>query len=158
MDLRKESGEKLRVKRHSVQSGFTLIEIIIAVMILAISFTTILGLQSSSTDQAIRTRNKQQAMLMAREIMSAIELTGTAIENTSMNAPARVVLEKYLPADSKKPIEKDPTALPLTADLNINYWGVKGLPDKSIKRVTLKLYWSDNPQDKIVIEYFIPIF
>lgn len=139
-----------------LQQGFTLIEIIIAVMVLAVSLTTILGLQSSSTDQAIRTRNKQEAMLIAREIMSAIELQGSAIENISLNTSALEVLQKYLPPDKQKKNRAE-TGLPLQADLSIDFWAMKGLPDKSVKKVSLVVYWSDNPQDKISIIYFIPL-
>lgn len=139
-----------------VQRGFTLVEIIIAVMILAVSLTTILGLQSSSTAQAIRTKNKQEAMLAAREIMAAIELQGATVENISLNSTVEEVLKKYLPPERTKS-GKIGSSLPLRADLSIDFWATKGLPDKSVKKVALVVYWSDNPQDKISIIYFVPL-
>lgn len=146
-------------RKLNTQRGFTLIEIIIAVMILAFSLTALLGLQSSATDQAIRTRNKQQAMLMARKIMSAIELQGAIVQNTKIEAPAAQVLQKFLvqdPQETKKEKTAASTELPLTANLTIEYWPVEGLPEKSIQKVSLSLFWSSNPADTIDVVYFIP--
>ncbi len=147
------------MRNRPTNRGFTLIEVIIAVMILAFSLTTLLGLQSSSTDQAIRTRNKQQAMLMARKIMSSVELQGSLIKPMKLSADANQVLERFLmadPSEKKKKSEKTVAGLPLNADIAIEFWNMEGLPEKSVLKIALVVSWSPNPADSVEVLYFVP--
>lgn len=138
---------------HS-SAGFTLLEIIIAVMVLAVSLTTLLGLQSSATDEAIRTRNKHRAMLAAREVMAALENEGGDLKPSKINGSIDDILDRYMPEGLKKEGSKE-ESLPLMGELEIAFWNIKSLPENSLLKATLKVYWSNNPQDEINVVYFI---
>ena len=127
-------------------------------MILGISLVTLLGLQTSATNQAIRTRNKQQAMLIARRIMSAIENQGSSVPNINKLAPAEEILKLFVAVD---PVDatnqtKNKFQTPLDAEIKIDFISIKGLPDNSVKKVTLRVFWSANPADSIEVVYCIP--
>lgn len=135
--------------------GFTLVEIVIAVAVLSISLITLLGLQASATSEAVRTRNKQSAMLMARRIMSNIELDTDLLTDKSVNGTAEELLNQFGtsdPADSSH----GGTEATLMGDLNIQSWKIEGLPEDSIKRIQLKVSWSASPEDKVEVIYFVP--
>ena len=136
--------------------GFTLIEIIIAVMILSISLITLLGLQSSATEIALRTRNKQEAMLASRALMSAIEYSSSDIENQKAKGPVSEVAQRFLNKEAIAPLVAQEQKLPLTANLTIEYWPIAGLPENRVQRITLIVAWSDNPADSLTTYYFIP--
>ena len=139
-------------------SGFTLIEIVIAIMILAMSLVTLLGLQSASIDQSIRTKNKTRAMLAARQIMSVIETEGQTIDLQEKSGTVNEILSKFLknpPKDSKEEQELLDTES-LQAYLVVEKWDVKGLPKDVARRIRLRISWSDSPVDSIEVVYFIP--
>ena len=60
-------------------SGFTLIEVVFAVLILAGSLVVLLGLQTSSLQLTGRGKMTQQAMLYARRILAPIETSKEGI-------------------------------------------------------------------------------
>ena len=136
-------------------AGFTLIEIIIAVMILAVSLTTLLGLQSSATQTAIQTRNKQEAILTSRAIMSAIEYAGGVIKNQSTKGSASDVALRFLSQEATAPIVAQEKRIPLTAALTIEDWPMEGLPANSLKKVTLTIGWGPKPEDSVTTYYFV---
>lgn len=138
------------------QTGFTLIEIIIAVMILAISLTTLLGLQSASMNQAVRTRNAQEAMLAARTIMSGIEYAGGSLKNREFKGTVTEVAKNFIIGDVFKPLEAKQQIIPLQAFVKIEYWPVKGLPDDAMQKITLTVSWSSATTDQVTIYYFQP--
>ena len=141
--------------KNQRQHGFTLIEIIIAVMILAVSLITLLGMQSSATQIAIKTRNKQEAMLAARTILAGIEYAGNSLKNTSAKGPASEIAAKYLSKEATAPIAAQEKRVPLIGNLVIEYWPMKGLTAQSLQRVSLTISWSDRPEDSITTYYFV---
>ena len=60
--------------KRTLCSGFTLVEVVIAILVLAGSLVVLLGLQSSAVTKALRDRNQLQAMLAARHIFAAVEV------------------------------------------------------------------------------------
>ena len=144
--------------RHQCSAGFTLIEIVIAIMILAMSLVTLLGLQSASIDQSLRTRNKTRAMLAARQIMSVIETEGQTIDLQQKSGTVEDILSLFLknpPKDSKEEQELLNTES-LQAFLVVEKWEIKGLPKDVVRRIRLRISWSDSPVDSIEVVYFIP--
>lgn len=62
-------------KRLQPQSGFTLLEVMIAVSIIAIAFVTLIGSQSQSVSIAGQTRFAVTAALLAQQKLTEIEST-----------------------------------------------------------------------------------
>ena len=140
------------------QQGFALIEVMIATLILGTSLVTLLSLQSSSVQRTLRDRNEQQAMLIARSMMSAIEIDPGQIEPQDITMEAAAMLEDLLPAKSEgtdpefaRMLERfqsqlvvEEKSLPLpTAEILV------------LKRVYLRIFWSESPADKLEVIFFV---
>jgi prepilin-type N-terminal cleavage/methylation domain-containing protein len=57
------------------QRGFTLLEVLIAVVIIAFAFVALLGLHARGVWMVIRDQNMTRATLVAREVISTVEYT-----------------------------------------------------------------------------------
>jgi prepilin-type N-terminal cleavage/methylation domain-containing protein len=141
-------------KKINYQSGFTLIEIIIAVMILAMSLTTLLALQTSAMNQALRTRNAQEAMLASRSIMSGIEFAGDTIVGLNKVGTVVEVARTVLKEEALIPMIAKQQTIPMNASLTVEPWTLPKLPQNSMLKVTLIVSWSNQPQDQIKTYYF----
>lgn len=144
----------------SRQHGFTLIEITFAIVILAGSLVVLLGLQSASTQTAIRDARRQEAMLAARTLMSAIENAEMDIEVQERTAPVLDLLREFVPGEglSFDPPEGQRRAPfeSLTGTLVVEFWQLPGLDPEVVKRIRLQVGWSDSPVDSVQIVYFLP--
>ena len=132
-----------------------MIEIMIAVLILAGSLVVILGLEASLTKQALRTRNKQTAMLFARRVLAGIEATEVVPEDQDITEPISKLLDTFagVSADESKQ-EQDPNEY--IGHLLVATTQIEGLEENSVKRVTLNVSWSDQPSDSVQVDYFMP--
>jgi type II secretory pathway pseudopilin PulG len=138
----------------SAERGFTLIEITIAILVLAGSFTVILGLMASATQRAVRDRNSQSAMLMARRILAAIETNKDAPSVGVQEDSANRILTSLMPGIEENSPELDETKM-FSARLTSAAWPV-GDDKESLVRVSLELFWSDSPADSFYVTYFMP--
>ena len=140
----------------SAQRAFTMIEIMIAVLILAGSLVVILGLEASLTKQALRTRNKQTAMLFARRVLAGIEASETVPEDQDITEPIAKLLDTFagVSADDDKQQQEDPNEY--VGHLLVATTQIEGLEENAVKRVTLSVSWSDQASDSVQVDYFIP--
>lgn len=136
--------------------GFTLIEIAFAVLMLAGSLTVLLGLQSSSIQRAVHDRNMQQAMLVARQILTAVELRTDALDPGEETGPPARIIKKIIPSYVDDERKIDPTGQ-FTATLAIRNWKLPNFDVEVAKRITLTVSWSSSPLDVLTVEYFVPI-
>ena len=67
---------RLRPKRNSDARGFTLLEVVVALAILATAFTALLGLHTQNLKTIARDRGYTEALFLAREKLAQIELQG----------------------------------------------------------------------------------
>ncbi len=134
-------------------AGFTLLEITFAILILAGSLTVLLGLQSSSVQRTIRDQHKQQAMLMARQILAAVESAREPPDVGSSSGTAREIFEKTLQGREPDRRQDSPADL-YQADLVVEKWQLPGIDADIIRRLRLTLSWSDNPLDSLAVYYF----
>lgn len=146
----KDSEERWRCDR-----GFTIIEIVIAVAILATALVTLLGVQASILERTVRDRNVQQAMLLAREALAAIESLDEPLDLQSEQMPIGQLLEKLGIEHGAWDAELEQLDL-YTAQFNVTAWGIPGLDDEAMKRVSLVLFWGPDPRDQFEVVYFIP--
>lgn len=66
------------------ETGFTLLEVMVAVAIISISFVSLLGSQSQSISVADISRFETTAAMLAREKLTELQLAGySALENSS---------------------------------------------------------------------------
>lgn len=147
-------GEKV-VKQ---ERGFTFVEVIIAVMLLAVATSVLIGLESSAVQRLIRDRNTQQAMLAARRIMSMIEIQqdNLTLANQIQGPVATVLSQIGAPTITD---EAERLALePLNASVTIEPWTPPGnnIEENAMNRITLSIAWGPTPDEAFMIVYFIP--
>lgn len=152
--------KKMRPSNLTSRNGFTMIEIMIAVMILAGSLVVILGLEASLTRQALRTKNKQIAMLLARRVLAGIEASENVPEDQDVTEPMPKLLDKFAGVSLTEKSESKQAELQnqetYIGHLLVATTPIQGLEENAVKRITLNVSWSDQPSDSIVIDYFIP--
>jgi len=147
-------GQINKKARGNSERGFTLIEITLAILVLAGSFTVILGLLSSATQRAVRDKNSQSAMLLARRILAAIE-TSKDIPNTGVQEdPANRLLATLMPGIEENSPELEDGKI-FNARMTTEDWPV-GEDKDSLVRISLVLSWSDSPGDSFYVTYFMP--
>lgn len=152
--------EEKTIIKSSVRSsslGFTLIEVIMAIVILASALTVLLGLQASIIERTIRDSNQKQAAMFTRQILAAIESEEAAgnplaIQNT------KATIEELLVSILGGPYIF-PEGVPVedfTGILDVTYAGIPSVNPEALKRIEVTVLWSDLPQDKISVLLFIP--
>jgi prepilin-type N-terminal cleavage/methylation domain-containing protein len=144
--------------RARPEAGFTLIEIIIAILLLAGSLVILLGLQSSAMGRAVRDGHKLQAMLLARQILAAVETSKDPLGEENYSGPAIKALEDYVP--NFRSLGQDLNSYEtFQINLQIHDWELPiedvKLPVK-IKRADIAVSWSALPQDSVWVTYFVP--
>ncbi len=147
-----------KIRRHSRildRAGFTLIEIMIAVLILSSSLVVLLGLLSSVTERFVRDRNMTQAILLARSILAHLEYVADSMEDQNINSPATEILTNYNLLDAPDRVNAE-NIKHFQVSIQSQKWGI---PDyaEAMRRITLTVNWSDSPLDRLVCNYFAPL-
>lgn len=146
------------------KSGFTLVEVIFAIVILTSSLVVLLGLQSSAIDKALRDRNQLDAMLLARSLLSALELEfkEKPPESSSVDSSVIQLLQDHNAVPPEDIAELEGFA-DFKAELRIEDWQTPPQlaeqiqTDKALmKKLYLRVYWSDLPDDQVDVVYFFP--
>ena len=136
--------------------GFTLIEITIAVVILAMGLSIILGLQSSAVTQSLRDRNKEIALLAGRRILAHLEVDEGDLNTEDNSGPLPKLLERFGATEKDGDGKEDAKLSDYTARLQIEPWGIPDADPEAMKRVVLTISWSDSPSDSVELAYFVP--
>lgn len=152
------SPQERVVPAASREAGFTLIEITISIVILATALTILLGLQSSSVQRAVYDRNAQQAMLIAREILSAIDIAkDPALLGDAFGSPEEVLRDVLqsasLPEDRLDPEGKFEVDLAFE-DIELP---IPNLGTDKLRRATLSVHWVGGPEQGLVVDYFLVV-
>ena len=152
-------------KKHKVgarrlkKGGFTLIEVVIALMILAVSLTTLLSLLSSVVQRTIRGQREEKAMLAARSVLASIETNASAksVEPFEGMLPDLLLrMNVNLPEDKTDSGEQEDGALAsYQANLVVEPWGIATFPD-ALQRIRLVVSWGPTTLDRVTLDYFIP--
>jgi prepilin-type N-terminal cleavage/methylation domain-containing protein len=147
---------KQALKRHQSERGFTFIEILVALTLLAAAAGLLIGLQSAAVRRTLRDTQAQQAMLAARRIMSSIEsMKKDSFDLSNQdNQPVASVLQALGVPASSDPSEQDALAS-LATSIQIEDW-ILPLPDMDqnpMKKITMKIAWGVAPDESISILY-----
>lgn len=131
-----------------MNKGFTLLEIMIAVLILSVSMIVLLGLQASVLTQEKRDSERQEAISVAKQILAAIELYPERLKSGSQ--PAKELLD-FLSPNSPAAKESD-----LFSDLEVEMISLPDFPDKDLERISLTISWGSSELDKVNFIYVRP--
>jgi prepilin-type N-terminal cleavage/methylation domain-containing protein len=158
------NGLMVRIKKRTKKAaGFTLIEIVIAVLILSSALITLLGLQSSILKRALRDEEKQQAMLLARTILSTIEVKNRDIENQDSTSSVDELMDKLQVNIKDEAVDYKIKKFEFMARLKVEDVGIKDVGEKLMKSVTLTIYTKEaeltegNPLDAFQVTYLIAV-
>ena len=131
-----------------MNKGFTLLEIMIAVLILSVSMIVLLGLQASVLTQEKRDSERQEAISVAKQILAAIELYPERLKSGSQ--PANELLNFLSP---NSPAAKESV---LFSDLEVEMISLPDFPDKDLERISLTISWGSSELDKVNFIYVRP--
>lgn len=140
------------------QRGFTLAEVTIAILVLSSAVIVMISLQSASVDSAFRDERRQKALLAARAIFAALEIQEDPPDDVDIQAPLVDLLRQREPLDGLTDWNERAELKPFQAHLEIKNWPLplKDIRNDAVKRVRLRVYWSNSPADAIELTYFIP--
>lgn len=138
--------------------GFTFIEVMIALSLLAISSGILIKLEGSAIESTMRDRGAQQAMLAARRIMSMVEATEKNLSISSQTDVPILTLFSQMNIPEPTSNEERQALDQLRATIQIQDWNlpIPNLTGGAIQKLTLAISWSNNPQDVFVVTYFPP--
>ena len=135
-------------------NGFTLVEVAVAIAILGVALVALVGLHTDNMGTYISERNRVQAALAAKELMSLIEAD---------NKSPGVGVEKGKLADVLKDLGNN--ELGEEKELKQKYAGWEyersveslNLPlvEDAMRRIDIKITWGDKVNEKFVLSYFM---
>lgn len=138
------------------ERGFTFLEVIVALALLAVSASMLIGMEGAAVRRTIRDMNAQQAMLAARRIMASIE----AINDKDFNltsSDSRSVPELLdslgVPPEQDQAAQGTTSALTasiLVEDLQIP---ISAEAMEQMKKIVLTITWGMSRDDYITVYY-----
>ena len=145
-------GRLSRQATYSV-NGFTLIEVTLALMVLGGSLVVLLGLQSSIIERTLRDSKKQQAMLLARQLLSEIEMMESPLPAQKTDGPFRDVLNS-LTLRNPAAGQPEPGEADFVVHLEVENVGIPDVAQDAMRKITLTLSWGPNSVDQLSAVYF----
>lgn len=136
------------------QQAFTLIEVTIAILVLASALAVLLGLQSSLLGLSIGDRQRQDATLLARRILSIIEAAPQHSPG-EQSGDGLKMLGEYVSLDDIQASEME-RLRSFQVQIDTTTMGIPGLAEDALYRIVLSVSWGPAPQDRIEVLYFDP--
>ena len=146
--------------RKHLQGGFTFLEVIVALALLAVAASILIGMEGAAVRRTIRDMNAQQAMLAARRIMASIETMKEQDFNltTQENRPILDVLQELgAPPPSDQSVQDSLT--PLSATIQVDDW-ILPFPDAEanpMKKILLRVSWGAQADETLEILFLRPL-
>ncbi len=136
-------------------SGFTLVEITIAVSLLGVAFTTLVGLEMMYAKRAILDRNLTQAALATQYLLTNMETERRPPENGEQTQPLAEALEKAgyfqeLPDDSLSA----ETFAGWDVTTKVDSLDIATLQD-ALRKVQITVQWGPGANENYTITYFM---
>lgn len=140
------------------QQGFTILEVLVAVVVLAAAILPILGVQSAALDRVMRNEQEQKAVLIARQILAFIEGSEQVLGASRAEKTALELLQEL--ASGAKGVEYNPVNKMQLREYNalfvVEPWNIEMLGETTLLRVVLEISWSQDPRDRVQIAYLVP--
>ena len=132
------------------QNGFTLIEMMIAVLILATALVVMLGLEQSNIVRTINDQNRKVALSLARKVMAAIDLEQITI-NIDEEKESKIIdffNQNNIEYDNDDKKNYDKFSIVLKAS-SPTIAGIE--QDNIIKLIELKILWGESYKEQLSI-------
>lgn len=143
------------------QSGFTFIEVTVALALLSVAASILIGMQGAAVRRTIRDTNAQAAMLVARRIMASIETLRDSefMLSTQSGGPVRDLLQQLnITGIGERP---ESSAIDqMTASVTVDEIDIQ-MPfeetQERMKRVVLRLSWGPGADESMQLVYQRPL-
>lgn len=138
------------------QAAFTLIEIAFAILIFAGAFVILLGLHASAMQRAYLDERRQEAMLLARQVLAALEARSEPLQPTESRGPVREIISEASGVAGDL-LESDPDpGNRYEAVLRVENLGIPDVDDEAMRRVQVTVSWGESALENVTVFYFIP--
>lgn len=142
---------------NRTERGFTLIEVAIAVGILGIALTTLIGLQTAYADRYVYEKNLTRAALYAQYLMTMLELDPKLPDDGDTDQDLSAAL------DESGFFENNFRESSQTEKDELSRWKVVRHIEKisidpiedALRRIDMTVSWSDTPLDRFQLVYFV---
>ncbi len=145
------------IKNNKKNNGFTLIEIAIAITILGLAMTTIIGLQTRYVNNYMVERDRTKAALIAQYIMTSIEVEKEPPEKGEKKESLNSVLKKihyFENLDSKDKKQEKKYLRNWTLTKKVTSIDIHLIKDV-LRRVDLKIKWGKSEDSSFTLTYYI---
>lgn len=137
-------------------AGFTLVEIAVAVAVLGLALTTLIGLQTRMLDTYYNEHKRIEASLYGQYVFSLIEVSGDTPEPGAKSGPLENLLDEY------GFFEKDPPAFKRNLkgwqyELVVESLDIQQLRDV-LRKLTLTISWGETEDESFSLSYFVSNF
>jgi len=153
-------GQRLALSKKDSQSGFTFIEVTVALALLAVAASILIGMQGAAVKRTLRDISAQEAMLVARRIMASIELlkdSDASLPSQSSGSVRDLLQQLNITGIGEKPgssaIDR------MTASISVDELQIQMPYEEKLeqmKLVTLKLSWGPGSDEWIQLVYQRP--
>jgi prepilin-type N-terminal cleavage/methylation domain-containing protein len=150
--------EKCVMRMNCVNDkGFTFIELLFAVLILAAAILPIYGLQTTALDRVARNENELQATLIARQLLSFVEGSEGSLRSTNRELRADDALRQI--AKGTKGLDYQPANLGVLTQYSVMFvvepWTIQLTEQLPIplQRLRLEVSWGPAPRDRVKFMY-----
>lgn len=131
--------------------GFTLIEIALAIFILAASLTTLIALESAATVRSLDDQNQFKLMLATRQVLSHIEARNISLDVAESEEPITDYLGQQ---QGGRPLAELGLS-GISMRISVDYWGLPEF-EKALKRIRLSVWRDLDPTSPYETLFFIP--
>jgi prepilin-type N-terminal cleavage/methylation domain-containing protein len=151
-----------RVRLVYKSKGFTIIEVLFAVVILSAALIPLLGLQSASLHRTSRNEHEFQATLIAQQLLSFIEKGEWSEAEWNSVRPANEMLQQVSQRMTgiryQHPDEN--SLLPYSVRLVTVPWTLPQIQiplTVPLAKMTITVFWGEAIQEQIQLTYLIPL-
>lgn len=146
--------ERSTKNRRVTKRGFTLIEILIAVVILSASMAIFAGIQAASIGATIRNREAFQAVLIARTIMSFVETRDSDLPFQNKSGSATQILHE-VSEDETAVIPKEISDR-FQVQFTVENPNIPNIDQYLLRRLILVISWGARADERIELNFYLP--
>ena len=134
--------------------GFTLLEVLIALLILATSMVTILSLQGSIMSRTVQDTRAQRALFASRLILSLIEAQEDTLAFLNDQGTAAEIIKAIAPEGGNLPsLFNLSDYADIQASIATQPWTTGGIAENSLRKFVVSLRWGDGPGEFLETTY-----
>jgi prepilin-type N-terminal cleavage/methylation domain-containing protein len=143
---------------RSRRSGFTMLEIMIAISILAVAVVPSLGLNNASLSRLYQNEKEFRAILIARQVMSFFEASGRSPNPQESDGEALQIVNELgrfttgIPYTHPNPLELDGFYI----FLKVDPLQIENFPDDKLLKVSVVVSWGTEVKDSLELIHIVP--